>query len=96
MSRTEPPRPFGITQLALALRPGEIEPKEFNLPQLESTDELLSALNQVRDVGLGGKIPPRRRRLHCYLQNAGLQWRSLDMGRTFGGKIVLHPSFLRK
>jgi hypothetical protein len=48
---------FGITQLALALRPGEIEPKEFNLSQLESTDELLSALHQVRDIGLGGKIP---------------------------------------
>lgn len=48
---------FGITQLALALRPGEIEPKEFNLSQLRSTDELLSALHQVRDIGLGGKIP---------------------------------------
>jgi hypothetical protein len=48
---------FGITQLALALRPGEIEPKEFNLSQLSSTDELLSALHQVRDIGLGGKIP---------------------------------------
>ena len=48
---------FGITQLALALRPGEIEPKEFNLSQLESPDELLSALHQVRDIGLGGKIP---------------------------------------
>src|ERR1035437_7716706 len=55
-----PPRSgksFGITQLALALRPGEIEPKEFNLSQLGSTDELLSALHQVRDIGLGGKIP---------------------------------------
>ncbi|MGO9274893.1 MAG: RyR domain-containing protein [Terriglobia bacterium] len=48
---------FGIKQLALALRPGEIEPKEFNLSQLESTDELLSAFHQVRDIGLGGKIP---------------------------------------
>jgi len=48
---------FGITQLALALRPGEIEPKEFNLSQLRSTDELLSAFHQVRDIGLGGKIP---------------------------------------
>jgi hypothetical protein len=48
---------FGITQLALALRPGEIEPKEFNLSQFESTDELLAALHQVRDIGLGGKIP---------------------------------------
>jgi hypothetical protein len=48
---------FGITQLALALRPGEIEPKEFNMSQLGSTSELLSALHQVRDIGLGGKIP---------------------------------------
>jgi hypothetical protein len=48
---------FGITQLALALRPGEIEPKEFNLSQFASTDELLSALHQVRDIGLGGKVP---------------------------------------
>ena len=48
---------FGITQLALALRPGEIEAKEFNLSQLGSPDELLSALHQVRDIGLGGKIP---------------------------------------
>lgn len=48
---------FGITQLALALRPGEIEPKEFNMSQLGSIDELLSALHQVRDIALGGKIP---------------------------------------
>jgi len=48
---------FGITQLALALCPGEIEPKEFNMSQLGSIDELLSALHQVRDIGLGGKIP---------------------------------------
>jgi len=48
---------FGITQLALALRPDEIEAREFNLSQLGSTDELLSALHQVRDIGLGGKIP---------------------------------------
>jgi hypothetical protein len=48
---------FGITQLALSLRPGEIEPKEFNLSQFSSTDELLSAFHQVRDIGLGGKIP---------------------------------------
>lgn len=48
---------FGITQLALALRPGEIETKEFNMSQLASTGELLSALHQVRDIGLSGKIP---------------------------------------
>jgi hypothetical protein len=48
---------FGITQLALALRPGEIEVREFNMSQLRSTDELLSAFHQVRDIGLSGKIP---------------------------------------
>jgi hypothetical protein len=48
---------FGITQLALALRPGEIEPREFNISQLESPEELLPCFHQVRDIGLGGKIP---------------------------------------
>jgi len=48
---------FGITQLALALKPGEIEVREFNMSQLRSTDELLSAFHQVRDIGLSGKIP---------------------------------------
>jgi hypothetical protein len=48
---------FGITELAKSLRPGDIEVKEFNLSQFQSTDELLSAFHQVRDVGLGGKIP---------------------------------------
>ena len=48
---------FGITELALALRPGEIEPREFNLSQFKSTAELLSAFHLVRDIGLGGKIP---------------------------------------
>jgi RyR domain len=48
---------FGITQLAMALKPGEIEKKEFNLSQLRSTAELLSAFHQVRDIGLRGKIP---------------------------------------
>jgi hypothetical protein len=48
---------FGITELAKALKPGEIEVREFNLSQLQSTDELLSAFHQVRDIGLSGKIP---------------------------------------
>ncbi|MGA7343336.1 MAG: RyR domain-containing protein, partial [Terracidiphilus sp.] len=48
---------FGITQLAFALRPGEIEVREFNLSQFRSTNELLSAFHQIRDIGLGGKIP---------------------------------------
>jgi hypothetical protein len=48
---------FGITQLAFALRPDEIEVREFNLSQFQSTDELLSAFHQVRDIGLSGKMP---------------------------------------
>ena len=48
---------FGITELALALKPDEIEVKEFNLSQFQSTAELLAAFHQVRDIGLGGKIP---------------------------------------
>ena len=48
---------FGITQLALVLKPGEIEKKTFNLSQMQSTRELLSALHQVRDIALQGKTP---------------------------------------
>ena len=48
---------FGITQLASALMPGEIEVVEFNLSQFGSTEELLSALQRVRDIGLSGKMP---------------------------------------
>ena len=31
--------------------------REFNLSQFASPDDLLSALHQVRDIGLSGKIP---------------------------------------
>jgi len=48
---------FGITQVAKSLAPGQVEVLEFNLSQFESPDELGDALHQVRDVGLGGKIP---------------------------------------
>ncbi len=48
---------FGVTEMAKALLPGQIEPITFNLSQFDSPDDLLSALHQVRDVGLGGKIP---------------------------------------
>jgi hypothetical protein len=48
---------FGIKQLALSLKPGEIEVKEFNLSQIRSFEGLLSAFHQVRDIALRGKIP---------------------------------------
>ncbi|MGD0788156.1 MAG: RyR domain-containing protein [Terracidiphilus sp.] len=48
---------FGIIELARALRPDEIEVREFNLSQFQTTDELLSAFHQVRDIALSGKIP---------------------------------------
>ena len=34
-----------------------IEPKEFNLSQLQQPEDLLGALHQVRDVNLSGKMP---------------------------------------
>jgi hypothetical protein len=48
---------FGVTEMAKSLLPGQIEPITFNLSQFDSPDNLLSALHQVRDVGLSGKIP---------------------------------------
>ncbi len=48
---------FGVTEMAKSLLPGQIEPITFNLSQFDSVDGLLSALHQVRDVGLSGKIP---------------------------------------
>jgi hypothetical protein len=37
--------------------PGQIEVREFNLSQFSATGDLISALHQVRDIGLSGKIP---------------------------------------
>jgi hypothetical protein len=48
---------FGVTEMAKSLLPGQIEPITFNLSQFDSPDDLLSALHQVRDIGLSGKIP---------------------------------------
>ncbi len=48
---------FGVTQVAMALLPGQIEKLEFNLSQFESPDQLLDAFHRVRDTGLSGKIP---------------------------------------
>lgn len=48
---------FGIIEVANSLLPGQIEVREFNLSQFASTNDLISALHQVRDIGLTGKIP---------------------------------------
>ena len=48
---------FGVTEMAKSLLPGQIEPITFNLSQFDSVADLLSALHQVRDVGLSGKLP---------------------------------------
>jgi hypothetical protein len=48
---------FGVTEIANSLLPGQIEVREFNLSQFDSAENLISALHQVRDTGLGGKIP---------------------------------------
>jgi hypothetical protein len=50
---------FSIKQIAKSLSrlPMPIEPKEFNLSQLQDPVELLGALHQVRDMNLSGKMP---------------------------------------
>lgn len=48
---------FGITEIARSLLPGQIETLEFNLSQFTSVQDLISALHQIRDIGLMGKIP---------------------------------------
>lgn len=48
---------FGVVQVANSIRPGEIAVKEFNLSQFGSSDDLLDALHQVRDIALSGKVP---------------------------------------
>jgi hypothetical protein len=49
---------FGIVQVAQSVDTRLISDKiEFNLSQFTSIDDLHDALHQVRDVGLGGKIP---------------------------------------
>ncbi|OGN72213.1 MAG: hypothetical protein A2X25_00695 [Chloroflexi bacterium GWB2_49_20] len=48
---------FGIVEVANSLLPGQIEVREFNLSQFAAAGDLISALHQVRDIGLSGKIP---------------------------------------
>ena len=48
---------FGVTQVAMALLPGQIEKLDFNLSQFETPEQLLDAFHRVRDTALSGKIP---------------------------------------
>ncbi|HVM72678.1 MAG TPA: RyR domain-containing protein [Anaerolineales bacterium] len=48
---------FGVTEMAVSLLPGEIEPITFNLSQFDSPENLWAAMHQVRDIGLKGKLP---------------------------------------
>ncbi len=48
---------FGVTEMAKSLLPDQIVTITFNLSQFDSPNDLLSALHQVRDIGLSGKLP---------------------------------------
>lgn len=48
---------FGVSEVAKSLLPGEIQEMTFNLSQFEGPKDLLDALHQVRDAGIGGKLP---------------------------------------
>ncbi|MGQ9493985.1 MAG: RyR domain-containing protein [Anaerolineae bacterium] len=51
---------FGVEQVARSIRlddPEAIEVRTFNLSQFHTSDALIDALHQVRDLGLSGKIP---------------------------------------
>lgn len=48
---------FGVSEAAKSLLPGEIQELTFNLSQFEGPKDLLDAFHQVRDAGIGGKLP---------------------------------------
>ncbi|MEX2162424.1 MAG: RyR domain-containing protein [Anaerolineales bacterium] len=48
---------FGIIEVTNSVLPGQVEIRAFNLSQFNSTEDLLAAFHQVRDIALGGKIP---------------------------------------
>ncbi|MGD0879035.1 MAG: RyR domain-containing protein [Anaerolineales bacterium] len=48
---------FGVTEMAKSLLPDQIITITFNLSQFDSLADLLSAMHQVRDIGLSGKLP---------------------------------------
>jgi hypothetical protein len=48
---------FGVTEVAKAILPGQIQKLGFNLSQFDSPEGLLDAFHRVRDVALSGKLP---------------------------------------
>lgn len=48
---------FTVTQVAESVAPDDLKSLEFNLSQMETTQDLALALHQVRDVSLKGKLP---------------------------------------
>lgn len=48
---------FAVGQIAKSINRHEIEPLTFNVAQFDNTEQLVSALIQVRDINLEGKLP---------------------------------------
>ena len=48
---------FSVEEVARSVRVSELEMKKFNLSQFTSSQELLGAFHQVRDMALAGRIP---------------------------------------
>jgi len=48
---------WSVKQIAASVSGNQIEDLTFNLSQFDGPRELISALHQVRDVSLGGKLP---------------------------------------
>jgi len=48
---------FTVTQVAASVAPDDLKSLEFNLSQMETPHDLVTALHQVRDVSLKGKLP---------------------------------------
>jgi len=48
---------FGITEIAASIAPMLIQKLNFNLSQLHTTSELITAFHKVRDICLEGKLP---------------------------------------
>ena len=87
---------FGVTEMAKTLLPGQIEPITFNLSQFDSADGLTSALHQVRDIALGGKIPlVFWDEFDSSLQGARLGWLRYFLAPMQDGKFqegqITHP-----